>query len=270
MCSAHRPALESVTVISNERLAEHVGRVVFEAPRTAAAIRPGQFVHLRIARGAAFILRRPFSVFRAGGGKLEVLYQVVGAATLALAEAEPGDGMDVIGPLGHGWEFPGGMAHALVVAGGLGIGPMGMLVEELARLGVASTLAQGAHSADRLLARDVFEDACRHVEVATDDGSAGRTGLVTDLMDDLVAADAPDVVYVCGPEPMQRIAAAKAAQAGIPCQVSLERLMACGVGVCLSCVVETTSGLLRACVDGPVFDASEVAWVGAGEAAVRQ
>lgn len=270
MCSAHRPAMENVTVVSNERVAQHVGRVVFEAPRTAAAISPGQFVHLRIARGAAFILRRPFSVFRAGAGKLEILYQVVGPGTRALAEAEAGDAMDIIGPLGHGWDVPAGIAHALVVAGGLGIGPMGMLVDELARRGVASTLAHGAPSAERLLARDVFADVCRRVEVATDDGSAGRTGFVTDLLDELLVSDTPDVVYVCGPEAMQRIVAAKAAVAGVPCQVSLERLMACGVGACLSCVVSTTSGLQRACVDGPVFNAAEIMWDAAGTTGVHR
>lgn len=270
MCSAHTPAMENVTVVSNERVAEHVGRVILEAPRTAAAIRPGQFVHLRIARGTAFILRRPFSVFRAGADKLEILYQVVGSGTLALAQAEPGDAMDIIGPLGHGWDVPPGVAHALLVAGGLGIGPMGMLVDDLARRGVAATLAHGAPSADKLLSRDVFEATCRRVAVATDDGSAGRRGFVTDLMDELIAADTPDVVYVCGPEPMQRIAAQKAADAGVPCQVSLERLMACGVGACLSCVVDTTSGLQRACVDGPVFDAAEVVWASSAQTEVRR
>ena len=96
--------------------------------------------------------------------------------------------------------------------------------------------------------------------MATDDGSAGTCGFVTTLTDGLIAADRPDVVYVCGPEPMQRIVAAQAAAAAVPCQVSLERLMACGVGACLSCVVSTVHGRKRACVDGPVFDAAEVLW----------
>lgn len=254
------PELERAMLLSNERVAEGVGRVVFESPRTATALQPGQFVHLRIAQSADFILRRPFSVFRTGAGRLEILYQVVGKGTRALAEADPGTEMDLIGPLGHGWEIPAGAAHALVVAGGLGAAPMGMLVEELARLGVAVTVAQGAPTVGRLLARELFEQTCRRAEVATDDGSAGTCGFVTALTDDLIAADRPDVIYACGPEPMQRIVAAQAAQAGIPCQVSLERLMACGVGACLSCVVSTVAGRKRACVDGPVFDAAEVLW----------
>lgn len=258
--AGHRPEVERATLVASQRLAEGVGLVVFDAPHTSASIRPGQFVHLRIARGADFILRRPFSVYRTGSGRIEILYQVVGRGTHMLAEAAPGAVMDLIGPLGHGWQVPEGITHALVVAGGLGAAPMGMLVEELARRGVAATLAHGAPSADRLLARELFEATCRRTEVATDDGSAGLCGFVTELTGGLIAADRPDVVYVCGPEPMQRIVAAQAASAGVPCQVSLERLMACGVGACLSCVVTTVHGRKRACVDGPVFDAAEVVW----------
>lgn len=256
----HRPGAERATLVSNERVAEAVGRVIFEAPRTAAAIRPGQFVHLRIAEGTDFMLRRPFSVFRAEGGRIEVLYQVVGAGTRVLADAAPGAVMDLLGPLGNGWTIPEGASHALVVAGGLGAAPMGMLVEELARLGIATTLAQGAPTKSRLLAGELFEATCRRTSIATDDGSAGTCGFVTELTPELIAADRPDVMFVCGPEPMQRIVAAQAAAANVPCQVSLERLMACGVGACLSCVVSTTAGRKRACVDGPIFDAAEVLW----------
>jgi dihydroorotate dehydrogenase electron transfer subunit len=247
-------------VLANERVAEGVGLVVLAAQRTAGTIGPGQFVHLRIAEGADFILRRPFSVFRAGGGRIEILYQVVGRGTRALAGAMPDTQMDLIGPLGCGWRIPDGTAHALLVAGGLGAAPLGMLAERLARDGVAVTLAQGAPSAGRLLARELFEDVCRRTAYATDDGSEGACGFITTITPDLIAADRPDVIYTCGPEPMQRIVAAQAAGAGVLCQVSLERLMACGVGACLSCVVSTVSGRKRACVDGPVFDAADVLW----------
>lgn len=261
-CSHHAapPALERVTVVANEQVAGGVGLVVFEAPRTAAEVRPGQFVHVRIAEGTSFILRRPFSVHRVRGGRIEILYQVVGVGTRALAEAAPGSEMDIVGPLGHGWEIPEGAAHALLVAGGLGAAPLGMLAEELARRGVAVTVAAGAPSEERLLARELFEEVARRVELATDDGSCGTAGFVTGVCESLLADEALDVVYTCGPEPMQRIIAAQAAAEGVPCQVSLERLMACGIGACLSCVVPTTDGLKRACVDGPVFDAASVIW----------
>jgi len=261
-CSQHAapPTLERVTVVANEQVASGVGLVVFDAPRTAAAVLPGQFVHVRIAEGASFLLRRPFSVHRVRGGRIEVLYQVVGVGTRALAESAPGALMDLIGPLGHGWEIPPQTAHALLVAGGLGAAPLGMLAEELAARGVAVTVAAGAPSEERLLARSLFEEVARRVELATDDGSCGTAGLVTGVCERLLADEALDVVYTCGPEPMQRIVASQAAAAGVPCQVSLERLMACGIGACLSCVVPTTDGLKRACVDGPVFDAARVVW----------
>ncbi len=255
-----RRRLERVSLMANERVAEGVGLAVFAAPGVARDIRSGQFVHLRIAEGASFILRRPFSVHRAAGDRIEVLYQVLGVGTRALSLAERGAEMDLIGPLGTGWSIPEGVAHALLVCGGLGAAPLGMLAEELAGRGVAVSVAQGAPTAERLVARELFSAAARRHEIATDDGSAGQRGFVTLRSEALMDADAPDVVYTCGPEPMQRIVAAQAARRGIACQVSLERLMACGVGACLSCVVSTVHGQRRACVDGPVFDAAEILW----------
>ena len=255
-----KPAIEPVTVLVNDRVAEGVGLVVLHAPRTAAAIQAGQFVHLRVATGADIILRRPFSVHRTHADRLEILYQILGTGTLRLAETPVGAVMDVVGPLGHGWEIPAGAVHALLVAGGLGAAPLGMLAEQLAARGVATAAALGAPTATRLVARELFERVARRVEIATDDGSAGERGFVTGPVARLLAEERFDVVYTCGPEPMQRIVAKMAAEAGVPCQVSLERLMACGIGACLSCVVTTTEGLKRACVDGPVFAAEEVVW----------
>jgi dihydroorotate dehydrogenase electron transfer subunit len=255
------PAIERVTVLGNERVASGVGLITLEAPRCAADVRPGQFVHLRLGTGTDTILRRPFSVHRAHGNAIEILYQVLGAGTLRLAEKPDGDtSMDIVGPLGHGWEVPENAAHALIVTGGLGAAPLGMLVEQLAEKGVAAVVAMGAPTAERLVARDLYERVARRVEVATDDGSDGTHGFVTDVSDRLLDSEKFDVVYACGPEAMQRIVARQAATRGVACQVSLERLMACGIGACLSCVVSTVHGLRRACVDGPVFDATEVTW----------
>jgi dihydroorotate dehydrogenase electron transfer subunit len=168
--------------------------------------------------------------------------------------------MDVVGPLGHGWEIPDGVSHALLVAGGLGAAPLGMLAEQLSERGVAVAMAQGAPTASRLVAREHFERVVRRHEIATDDGSAGESGFVTGPVARLLTDERFDAVYTCGPEAMQRIVASMARDVDIPCQVSLERLMGCGIGACLSCVVSTRSGLKRACVDGPVFDAEEVVW----------
>ena len=259
--SAHTPTLERVTVVANDRIAPGVGLVVLHAPRCATSASPGQFVHLRVATGADIILRRPFSIHRAYGERVEILYQILGAGTLRLAETHVGDSaMDLVGPLGHGWQAPAGLSHALLVTGGLGAAPLGMFAEQLAARGVAVSVAMGAPSAERLVARALYEDVARRVEIATDDGSAGEHGFVTGPAERLLAEERFDAVYTCGPESMQRAIAVLAAEHGVPCQVSLERLMACGIGACLSCVVSTTGGLKRACVDGPVFSAEEVVW----------
>lgn len=252
--------VETVRVVTNDRVAAGVGLLTLHAPRIRERVAPGQFVHLRVSRDADFILRRPFSVHGTTGDGIRILYQVLGRGTRALAEKRPGDEMDALGPLGSGFTIPEGAAHALVVGGGLGAAPLGLLAQALAERGVAVTVALGAPSAERLLALDVFESASRELLLATDDGSRGQRGFVTMLVEGALAATRPEVAYVCGPEPMARIVAAQCAAASVPCQVSLERLMACGVGACLSCVVETTAGLKRACCDGPVFDAEEVVW----------
>lgn len=257
----NKPAVERVTVLANDRVAQGVGLMVLRAPRCASSISAGQFVHLRVAQGADIILRRPFSIHRAEGERVEVLYQILGKGTLRMAEKPVGDTtMDLVGPLGRGWSVPDGIAHALVVTGGLGAAPLGMLVERLGARGVAVSVAMGAPTRERLVARELFEGAARRVEFATDDGSEGEHGFVTRPAERLLAEERFDIVYTCGPEPMQRAVATLAEAAGIRCQVSLERLMACGVGACLSCVVSTRDGLKRACVDGPVFDAEEVVW----------
>ncbi|MEN6430178.1 MAG: dihydroorotate dehydrogenase electron transfer subunit [Coriobacteriales bacterium] len=257
---AARTSLERMRVVKNVQLTEGVGLVVFDAPRIARQVRPGQFIHLRIARDAAFILRRPFSVHRVRGELIEIVYQVLGVGTRALSLAAPGEVMDAIGPLGTGWDVPDDVTHALLVAGGLGAAPLGMLAEELSAHGVAVSVALGAPTGERLVGRELFESVARRVVLCTDDGTVGRAGFVTAVVDALLVADRPDIVCACGPEAMARTVCEKASAAGVPCRVSLERLMACGVGACLSCVVSTRTGQKRACIDGPVFWADDVVW----------
>lgn len=254
------PSEERAMITANERLTEGVGLITLRAPYIAANVRPGQFVHALAAEGTGHILRRPFSVHDVHGKDIDILYQVLGAGTRILSLKERGHEVSLIGPLGHGFHIPDHVDHAMLVAGGLGAAPLGLLARELASRGVATTVACGAPTRARLLGMEVFNDVARRVECATDDGSEGEPGLVTTLAHRLIAEDRPDVVYACGPEMMSRTVARLAAECGVPCQVSLERLMACGVGACLSCVVSTTGGLKRACADGPVFDAEEVRW----------
>jgi len=255
-----RPILAEASVTANQVIAEGVGLVSLHVPAVAQKVCPGQFVHLRIATGRDYILRRPFSVYGVSGGDIEILYQVVGRGTRELIAAKPGDTMDVVGPLGRGWRISDDSREALLVAGGLGVAPLRLLAEALSSKGVSVSLALGAPTDRRLVGLGPFEAMSCTIFCCTDDGSAGTKGLVTLASAKLIEAKDFDIVYTCGPEVMQCAVAAQAVEVGIPCQVSLERLMACGIGACLSCTVETTAGRMRACVDGPVFDASEIVW----------
>ena len=172
---------------------------------------------------------------------------------------------ELIGPVGCRWQAPVGTQRALLVGGGVGAAPLFMLCQELVGSGVHVDVVLGAQTADALVCLKRYEQLLsRDVRVATDDGTLGREGFCTSLVEEALAAgvDGKPYQYVacCGPEPLMKIVAGQAAGAGVPCQISLEKRMACGVGACLSCVVDTVDGKKRSCVDGPVFDAEKVVW----------
>jgi len=252
--------LTETTVINNEMIGARVGLMTLHAPVVAETVMPGQFVHLRVAKGRDFLLRRPFSVYRVTGETIQILYQVIGRGTSEMALAQKGAKMDFIGPIGRGWEIPKGIKSALIVAGGLGAAPLAMLTDRLSENGVSVSVALGALTADQLYCLDILRRTAKTVVCCTDDGSMGIEGKVTIAANEMLSQGDFDIVYTCGPEIMQQAVAQLARKAAVPCQVSLERLMACGIGACLSCVVATKHGNKRACVDGPVFDADEVLW----------
>jgi dihydroorotate dehydrogenase electron transfer subunit len=256
-----------------------VTALTLSAPRIAAAAKPGQFVHVQVPDPTS-VLRRPLGIFEAdaAAGTISLLFQHVGSGTKALAGVAAGDSLSLLGPLGRGWN-PGGAKRALLAGGGLGAVPLLMLARELVECGAAVSAVLGAANAGLLVAeREFSATGGLDLHIATDDGSLGHHGFVTGPVGELLAQREYDYLAACGPEPMMRAVAAlsgKAAAsssdaassassasspAGIVCEVSLERRMACGVGACLSCVVNTSSGLKRACVDGPVFLAGELPW----------
>ena len=259
---------ETARILSNEYAGPLLHLMTLEAPQIAASIEPGQFVHMKVPGMEAHILRRPFGVYAADAeaGTVDMMYQVLGFGTEHMTELAVGDAVEMIGPIGRGWQPPEGCKRALIVAGGVGSVPLYPLAEELTAAGVATDAILGASTIDALVARERYgavlgcEPAC-----STDDGTYGRAGFCTPLVEEALAAAAAegapyDYVACCGPEPLMKIVAGMADAAGVFCEVSMERRMACGVGACLSCVVDTTAGKRRACVDGPVFCASEVVW----------
>ncbi len=235
------------------------------APDIAGLARPGQFVHVRVPGLEAASLRRPFSIFGAGEGTLTILYKTVGRGTAQMTRLSAGDRLQVIGPLGNGFPLrPEGVP--VLVAGGYGVAPLFFLAGRLERKGVA--LIGGRTEAD-ILACDDFRRIGWKVRVATQDGSLGEQGLVTDLLDkELAGLRAEGVAaefFACGPEGMLRAVGERAVAEGLRGWLSLDKRMVCGVGACLACVqkLRRADGSIwigRVCHDGPVFEAREIVW----------
>ena len=257
---------ETARIVSNDAVGPRLHLMVLESPLIAQHILPGQFVHMRLPDFESHILRRPFSVYarNASAGTLEILYQEVGTVTRLMPSLENA-AVEMIGPVGNTWATD--CSHALLVGGGVGAAPLFMLAETLKAAGIPFDVVLGAQTQSALVARERYagllgcEPCC-----ATDDGSYGRAGFCTSLVEERLAegclADNAtyDFLAVCGPEPLMKIVSKMGADAGVRTQVSMEKRMACGIGACLSCVVDTVNGKRRSCVDGPIFEAEEVVW----------
>ena len=245
--------VRSCTILRKTRLTEDIYDVTVEAGLLAEAARPGQFAQIAVPGKT---LRRPISICEIGAAEhtLRFVFQVRGDGTAILAGFEPGEELDVLAPLGHGFELGDTSRRALFVGGGIGLPP---LLAAAQAFGANASVAAGFRSRDAVILRDDFEACGCHMMIATDDGSLGHHGLVTELLSSLVF----DEVFACGPLPMLRAVSALAAERGVPCQVSMEERMACGIGACLGCAVKLrgsdgTSHYGHVCKDGPVFDSS--------------
>jgi dihydroorotate dehydrogenase electron transfer subunit len=268
----------AVAVLENVPLARQTYRIRLHSPELAQLIRPGQFLMLRLPSHSDPLLGRPFALYDTvldGRGEpfaVDVVYLVVGKVTGLLAAARPSDKVEVWGPLGNGFPDLHGLDHVALVAGGIGQTPFLAHIRELlgtrgyggrpARQGVEHvSLYYGVRTADLAAGVDDFRAAGAAVHLASDDGSLGFRGYVTQLLEQHAP---PKYLVGCGPEPMLRALAQLALRWGVPCHVSLETPMACGVGICFSCVtsVKTTDGwdYRRVCVEGPVFDAAQLDW----------
>lgn len=248
--------------------------IEFDAPEAIlSALRPGQFFMIGIP-GTEVLLRRPFSVcglpgtfVGAAADVVQVLYRVYGRATGLMAALKPGARLQVLGPLGNGFEPPGDPAATPVfVAGGIGSAAFPCFATQLSAAGRRPILLYGARTKGELPLLDWFETHCARTVVATDDGSLGRKGLVTVALEELLGE--PGLrphLYACGPAPMLKAVAKLALAANVPCDLALEAPMACGFGVCLGCVVPCHDGAGgvrydRCCVEGPVMPATRMAW----------
>ena len=272
----------TVSIVENRPVARDTFQLRFDCPELARRVLPGQFLMLRLAGASDPLIGRPLALYDtvldAHGTPrgVEVMYLVKGNLTTNLCRLQPGQQLEIWGPLGNGFATPSA-GHLIMVAGGIGQTPMLALARE--RLGLRCfggpervvsqaervTLCYGARSADYLAGVEDFRETGAEVRLATDDGSRGHHGLVTELLRDILNEEGPAAeVVCCGPEPMMKAVSEVALEYDIRCQVSLETPMACGIGICFTCVAKVACeagwDYQRTCVEGPVFDARQLVW----------
>jgi dihydroorotate dehydrogenase electron transfer subunit len=261
-------------VIANTRLSSDYNVLALAAPDIARQAQPGQFVMVKAASGHDPLLRRPFSVFeilrdeRQRPTGISLLNKRIGVSTRLLYAAEKGARVAVLGPLGRSFTPAGAPTDAWMVAGGVGLAPFAMLAERLHADGVKSTLFYGARTSAELFYLEFFRERGIELVLTTEDGSRGEHGRITAPLDARLAARSraqPVMIYACGPEGMLAACAKVAARHHRPCEVSVERVMGCGMGGCYSCVVPIKGAHgsfhhVRSCISGPVVDADTILW----------
>lgn len=253
----------TVPIVAHTRDTDQYFRLVVRAPEISPLIHPGQFAHVRIPRLVNALLRRPFSIFQVGPDTFSILYKVVGKGTAALAAMCPGEELNVLAPLGHGFTVPEpGGPTPLLVAGGYGMAALYLLAERSPQPGIVFV---GGKRREDILCEAEFRALGWEVRLTTEDGSRGEQGLVTQpLAAELHRNAVGRKLFACGPTPMLRAVARLAEQFRVPAELSMDQPMCCGVGVCLTCVVpvRTNGGweYQRTCTEGPVFEAHQIAW----------
>ena len=240
----------NVPILANEQVAENVFRLTLDAPELAETSHAGQFVQVKISD--AFTLRRPLGIASTTNGYVKIFYRVVGRGTQVLSTRHAGTRLDVLGALGNGFTPRGG--KILLVGGGMGLAPLLCAAETFS----ADVLLGGRNAGEVAFWCNEFKPHAEEIFVTTDDGSVGVYGFVTDALPDVLAKKNYSAVLTCGPEIMMRGVAKLALEKNLPCEVSFEKRMACGLGACLSCSIDTVDGRKKVCKDGPVFDARKV------------
>lgn len=236
-------------IIDNRCVAGDIYRLTVEADIIG---RPGQFVQVRLPSNE-FTLRRPLGIAALKEGQVTMFYRVVGHGTEYLTSLKSGDVVNLLGALGNGFTLSDG--KVLLVGGGLGLAPLIFAASELKDVDV---LIGGKNAEEANLWQSEFKPLVNELFIATDDGSAGVHGFVTELLPEVLIKNKYEAILTCGPEIMMRRVAAFAEENDISCQVSLEKRMGCGLGACLSCSIDTINGRQKICKDGPVFNAEEV------------
>lgn len=252
------------TIVSNSLVAEDTYKAILSASGLADVLEPGQFVNVRVPGDSTHILRIPLSFSHADCAHetLELIYATVGEGTRRLACMQPGERSNLVAPCGKPWRISETSTRAVLVSGGVGITPLIAAARVLAEKNIAFDACIGAQTGSRLYGKDeLLALGAKDVIETTDDGSRGVKGLVIDALSEPLSQGVWDAVYTCGPEPMMRSVARLVHTHNVSCQVSMERMMSCAFGACNTCnVALARGGYASACMDGPIFDAEEVAW----------
>lgn len=271
---------KEIRILENEEIAPNYFLMYLESPELAVNSSPGQFLHIKCSSGYNPLLRRPLSIHRViyQEGKavgVALLYKVVGKGTSYLSQRKKGEIIDCIGPLGRGFEITN-VENSIIVAGGIGIAPLFFLAEKIVKSEIPRrqmtgeqnpksgiTIFIGAKNSQELLCKKEVVKLGLRIETATEDGSSGYKGLVSTLFKNQLSTinyKFSTIIYACGPQKMLKEIALFSNKHQIPCQMSFEQFMGCGIGICNACVIATKQGYRKVCKDGPVFWANQIDW----------
>lgn len=242
-------------LIKKTELVSGIFDFTVDAPEIAAQTECGQFLHIQCG-GDAF-LRRPISICDTGDTWVRFIFEIKGKGTKLLADMSEGDSINIMGPLGHGFEIKPEFKKAAIIGGGIGVFPLYKLAKS-----ISADVFLGFRSKDRVVMEDEFKAAAKSVTVGTDDGTYGFKGYIAEELARFLDESGADIVYACGPTPMLKAVKKIAEERNVLCQVSMEQRMGCGIGACLVCTCESNKdGMdknLRVCKNGPVFYSTEV------------
>ena len=254
-------------ILSNKKVAEDHYLLRCECSEIAQHAQPGQFIHVLILSGTGLLLRRPFTIYTVDDREITMLYQIIGEGTQRLSEMQKGASLHVMGPLGNTFDFANKPDPAILVGGGAGIASLILLAVALRAQGIETISLVGAQHHRRLLSVDDLEAIGVSVHIATDDGSVGHHGFVTDILTDMLRKNdlQRPTIYACGPHGMLAAVSKITTEFEVPTQVAMENRMGCALGVCLGCVcpVRIDANRIeyqRVCTEGPVFNATDIAW----------
>ncbi len=260
------PIQQDCRVLEHQQLTPAYLKLTLASDYISSHGSPGQFVNVRVSGDSAPLLRRPLSLHRVDPAKqtFDLLYEVIGKGTELLTKVKVGEELSVLGPLGSGFKVE--KKIALLVAGGMGIAPLRFLAQEALKKTKAVYVFIGAKTHGQIICEEEFRQLGCQVLVATENGTAGKKGLITDILNEFLSSSIErsdlglSAIYTCGPRAMLKVVSEIAQQKQIPCQISLEAWMACGLGACKGCAVDTKKGYKMVCEDGPVFSAEDIKW----------